>query len=208
MSMNDVNNIHIFITDDHPLVIEGMVNMLAKEKNIRVIGSASNGAETIIKIEKEQPDIVFLDINLPDINGIEVCRRLKQQFPKVKCIALSTFNENSYISRMIGEGAVGYLLKNSSKEEILKAIHSVYNGNMHLNVDFSQKTERESTIFVTRREKEVLELIAEGKTNQEIADQLFISVTTVNTHRKNLLMKFEVNNTAALIKQTVKAKII
>ena len=197
----------IFIVDDHPLVIDGLLNMLSSEQNVTVVGSAMSGEDALEQLQTTEADIVFLDINLPGISGIEVCKQLKNRQPEIKCIALSTFNENSYISRMIAEGAVGYLLKNSGKEEILNAIENVKNGHLHLNVNYSSKND-EPGIFVTRREKEVLELIAEGKTNQEIADQLFISVTTVNTHRKNLLLKFNASNTAALIKLTVKANII
>lgn len=202
-----MNATRIFIVDDHPLVIDGLLNMLSSEQNVTVVGSAMSGEDALELLQTIEADIVFLDINLPGISGIEVCKQLKNRQPEIKCIALSTFNENSYISRMIAEGAVGYLLKNSGKDEILKAIENVQNGHLHLNVNFSSKSD-EPGIFVTRREKEVLELIAEGKTNQEIADQLFISVTTVNTHRKNLLLKFNASNTAALIKLTVKANII
>lgn len=198
----------IFIVDDHPLVIDGLRNMLSQEETIDVVGSAMSGRECLETIGRLSPDLAFLDINLPDMSGIELCRQIRQKFPHIRCVALSTFNENSYVSRMLAEGAVGYLLKNSDKSEILKAIASVMEGNLHLNVQFSSLPKEEPAIFVTRREKEVLELIADGKTNQEIAEQLFISVTTVNTHRKNLLFKFNVSNTAALIKQTVKAKII
>lgn len=200
--------IKIFIVDDHPLVIDGLKNMLSSSEWIDVIGSAMNGHDALTMLTVCNPEIVFLDINLPDISGMDVCQKITELYPGIKCIALSTFNENSYVSRMIDNGAKGYLLKNSSKEEILEAIETVQKGEIHLNVNYQTKEEPEPSIFVTRREKEVLELIAEGKTNQEIADQLFISVTTVNTHRKNLLFKFNVNNTAALIKQTVKAKII
>lgn len=198
----------IFIVDDHPLVIDGLKNMLASSETVHVIGSAMNGHDALTMLSVCSPDIVFLDINLPDISGIDVCKKIAELYPSVKCIALSTFNENSYISRMIEQGAKGYLLKNSGREEILEAIEKVQKGEIHLQVNYQSDSSLKPAIFVTRREKEVLELIAEGKTNQEIADHLFISVTTVNTHRKNLLFKFDVNNTAALIKQTVKAKII
>lgn len=206
--MTHTAQIQVFIVDDHPLVIDGLKNMLSSSEKIRVIGSAMNGRDTLVMLSVCNPDIVFLDINLPDISGIEICRKITELYPAIKCIALSTFNENSYITRMMEQGAKGYLLKNSGKEEILEAIEKVQKGEIYLQINHIPDSEQKPGIFVTRREKEVLELIAEGKTNQEIADQLFISVTTVNTHRKNLLFKFNVNNTAALIKQTVKAKII
>ena len=198
-----MNKITVFIVDDHPLICDGLSNMLGQEANISVAGVAHSGAEALEAITRTKPDIVFLDIGLPDINGIDLCKQLKQRQPKLKCIALSTFKERSYISRMIENGASGYLLKNSPKEDILQAVNQVYDGGMYLNV-LAQQNEQalpeELVPFITRREKEVLKHIADGLTNQQIANQLFVSVTTINTHRKNLLTKFDVNNSAALIR--------
>ena len=193
----------ILIVDDHPLVVEGLKSLLADSKEITVIGTTSNAFDAVDFLKNNEVDIVFLDINLPDINGIDLCKKIKDQFPDIKSLALSTFSERAYVSRMIQNGASGYLIKSSSKEEILDAIRQVQAGGYYMNVSFEQNTAVSSpkTIpFLTRREKEVLLLIAEGLTNPQIANQLFISVATVNTHRSNLLMKFEVSNTASLIK--------
>jgi len=193
----------ILIVDDHPLVVEGLKSLLADSEEITVIGTASNAFDAVDFLKNNEVDIVFLDINLPDINGIDLCKKIKDQFPDIKSLALSTFSERAYVSRMIQNGASGYLIKSSSKEEILDAIRQVQAGGYYMNVSFEQNTAVSSpkTIpFLTRREKEVLLLIAEGLTNPQIANQLFISVATVNTHRSNLLMKFEVSNTASLIK--------
>ncbi|MBS1637910.1 MAG: response regulator transcription factor [Bacteroidetes bacterium] len=199
----------IFIVDDHPLVSEGLYNILNREDHIEVIGSAIHAKEALGFLKSQQPDIVFLDINLPDISGIELCKKIKQEYPNIKCIALSTFSESSYISRMIENGASGYLLKNSSKEEILNAIQQVEQGGLYLNVSMETLSKGQNKIpFITRREKEVLQCIADGLTNQQIGDKLFVSVTTINTHRKNLLTKFEVNNTAALIKLAIQHQLI
>jgi len=195
--------VKILIVDDHPLVVEGLKSLLADVEEIAVVGTAPNAFDAISFLKNNAVDVAFLDVNLPDINGIDLCKKIKEQFPEVKSLALSTFSERAYVSRMIQNGACGYLIKSSSKEEILDAIRQVQAGGYYMNVNFDQNptpTNPKSIPFLTRREKEVLNLIAEGLTNPQIADQLFVSVTTVNTHRANLLMKFEVSNTASLIK--------
>lgn len=196
--------VKILIVDDHPLVIEGLKSLLANEESIQVAGTASNAFEAISFLKNNEINIAFLDINLPDINGIDLCKKIKEQFPNVKSLALSTFGERAYVSRMIQNGACGYLLKSSSREDILEAIRQVQAGGYFMNVNFDQNQTADiapKTIpFLTRREKEVLVLIAEGMTNPQIAEKLFVSVNTVNSHRANLLMKFDVGNTASLIK--------
>ncbi|CAG5002903.1 Response regulator UvrY [Dyadobacter sp. CECT 9275] len=197
-------NVKILIVDDHPLVVEGLKSLLADSSGIAVVGTASNAFDTVAFLKNNKVDIVFLDINLPDISGIDLCKKIKEQFPDVKSLALSTFTERAYVSRMIQNGASGYLIKSSTKEEILEAIRQVQAGGYYMNVNFDQNQSNavtpKSIPFLTRREKEVLVLIAEGMTNPQIAEQLFVSVATVNSHRSNLLMKFDVNNTASLIK--------
>lgn len=194
-------NISILIVDDHPLVLEGLKALLSSENNISCVNTASNAYDAIEYLRKNEVDIAFLDINLPDINGIDLCKKIKEEFPKVKCLALSTFAERNYISQMIENGAMGYLIKSSSRDEILQAIEQVSNGGFYMNVSLiEEKKENKKLPELTRREKEVLELISEGFTNQQIADKIFVSVLTVNSHRTSLLMKFEVNNTASLIK--------
>jgi DNA-binding NarL/FixJ family response regulator len=195
--------IKILIVDDHLLVLEGLKVLLQNTEGIDVVGTASNAYDAIAFLKQNEVDITFLDINLPDLSGIDLCLKIKEEFPSVKCLALSTFAERSYISRMIQNGAMGYLIKSSSKEEILEAINRVQSGGFFMNVnllDPVSENKSKAIPFLTRREKEVLELIAEGLTNQQIADKVFVSVLTVNSHRKNLLTKFEVNNTASLIK--------
>lgn len=203
--------IKILIVDDHPLVLEGFKSLLSHYEALTVVGTASNAQDAITFLRKNEVDIAFLDINLPDISGIDLCKKIKDEFPKIKSLALSTFSERSYISRMIQNGAMGYLLKSSSNEEILAAINQVYAGGYYMNVNLADTSHIERSKpapFLTPREKEVLELIAEGLTNQQIADKIFVSVLTVNSHRKNLLMKFEVNNTASLIKLAAQQQLI
>lgn len=200
----------IFIVDDHPLVIEGFKTLLKQNENVIVVGSAENAFEAMDFLKKNEVNIAFLDINLPDISGIELCKKIKTEFPAVQCLALSTFNDRAYVSKMIENGASGYLLKNSSKEEIFLAIEEVAIGNMFFNVDYQKQntSKYDQAPIITRREKEVLIEIAEGLTNQQIADKLFISITTVSSHRQNLMLKLDANNTASLIKMARKFDLI
>lgn len=203
--------IRILIVDDHPLVIEGVKSLLADQVHIAVVGIATNAFDAIAFLKENPVDIAFLDINLPDVSGIDLCKKIKEEFPEVKSLGLSTFAERSYITRMVQNGAMGYLLKSSSKEEILEAIDQVSKGGYYLNVNITPPSQAEPIKplpFLTRREKEVLILISDGLTNHQIAEKLFVSVLTVDSHRKNLLMKFEVNNTASLVKIAVQNNLI
>lgn len=157
---------HIFIVDDHPLVIEGFKTLLSQNPDVVISGSAENAFGAIDFLKNNTVDIAFIDINLPDINGIDLCLKIKNEFPDVKCIALSTFNDRSYVSKMIENGACGYLLKNSSQEDLFKAITEVSNGNLFFNIDYKKQHTSKFDLkpLLTRREKEVLKEIAEGLT--------------------------------------------
>ncbi len=194
--------IRVLIVDDHPLVVEGLRSLLFDMEGVVVVGAAYDTFGAMEFLQKNTPDIAFLDINLPDISGIELCKKITKNFPKTRCIALSNSHERSHIARMMQNGAMGYLLKSASKQEIVAAIHQVMAGAYYMNVNTSAIALDKSIQipFLTRREKEVLLLIAEGMTNPQIADILFVSASTVKTHRENLLIKFAVPNTAALIR--------
>ena len=194
-----------FIVDDHYMVIEGIRSLLQNEKSIEWMGHAMNAASCLAFLNKQLPDVILMDINLPDISGIDLCKEVKTKYPSVFIIGLSTFNQQSFIQKMMDNGASGYVLKNATQEELTSAIETVMKGKTYLSEEATNtlRKENEASIVLTRREKEVLELIADGMTNAEIAQKLFISVTTVDTHRKNLLAKFETKNTAALIKIAV-----
>ena len=196
----------LFIVDDHYLVIEGIRSMLQNEKNIEWMGHAMNAASCMAFLKHQQPDILFMDINLPDKSGVDLCKEVSEQFPAVRIIGLSTFNQQPVIRDMIDNGAMGYVLKNASKQEILHAITTVRLGKTFLSFEAGQSLleTADSTPEITRREKEVLQLIAEGLTNAEIAAKLFISVPTVNAHRKSLIEKFDAANTAVLIAKAIK----
>ncbi|MFD2201971.1 response regulator [Shivajiella indica] len=192
----------LFIVDDHYLVIEGIRSLLQQEKSIEWMGHATNGESCLAFLEKNEPEVILMDISMPGISGIELCKVVKSRYPGVRILGLSTFNQRSFVEKMIESGANGYVLKNASKEELLKAIEAAKTFKSYLSFEASQALKRNSekeAPVLTRREKEVLEQIAEGLTNQEIADKLFISATTVDTHRKNLMVKFEAKNVAALI---------
>ena len=200
----NLDKIKIIVVDDHPMVIEGMKAMLNQIRYVELCATASNAYEAMEKVKENQPDLVITDINMPEISGVELTSKLKKEFPNLKIIGMSTFNERSYIAQMIQNGADGFLVKSASKEEIETAISSVLDGKMHLSSDAgistSEQKELKNQPTLTSREKEILTLISEGFTNPQIAEKLFISLYTVETHRKNLLSKFNTNNTASLIK--------
>jgi DNA-binding NarL/FixJ family response regulator len=197
----------VLIIDDHPLIVAGMQKMLATMEDIQIAGAAGSAMEAI-KILKSVPvDIALLDINLPDISGIELCKKIKKEFPAVKVLGISTYCDRSYVSRMIENGALGYLAKSADAEEIVRAIRMASKGQLYLSLSTEQLLRSPDNLTtpgvlpaLTRREKEVLQLIGEGFTNPQIAERLFISPLTVDSHRKNLLTKLNVNNTAALIR--------
>jgi two-component system, NarL family, nitrate/nitrite response regulator NarL len=207
------DKIQVLVVDDHPMVIEGMKAMLAQVSFVQLAGTACHAVEAIDMLKKyPDVDVAIVDINMPDISGIELTAKIRTGFPTVRVLAMSTFNERSYISQMIQEGASGYLVKSASREEIEEAILSAYEGKMYLSADLQQggsgKLKEDKQPLLTSREREVLKLIADGLTNPQIAQQLFISLHTVDSHRKNLLAKFGVNNTAGLIKHAVRMNLI
>jgi len=195
--------IQVFIIDDHPMVIEGIRSLLQNEPDMEVSGSAGDAYAALAALKEKLPDVVLLDINLPEISGLDLCKRLKTEFPKLSILGMSTFKEQSYITRMLSQGALGYVLKSASRDEIVAAIQHAAKGKMYANDEVLQALVHQSTVqkaVLTSREVEVLGCIAEGLTNKETADRLFISPLTVDSHRKNLLAKFGVKNTAALIR--------
>lgn len=200
----------LFIVDDHYMVIEGIHSLLKEEKDMEWLGHATNAASCLAFLQKQLPDVILMDINLPDINGIDLCREVKQKYPAVFVLGLSTFNQFSLIDKMMDSGASGYLLKNATREELMEAIQTVLKHKTYFSHEAAQTMRRDDSlkIVLTRREKEVLELIADGMTNNEIAQKLFISVTTVETHRRNLLTKFDAKNIVSLVKTAIQLQII
>ena len=202
----------LFIVDDHYMVIEGIRSLLQNEAGLEWTGHASNAASCLAYLQQQQPDVILMDISLPDKSGIDLCKEVKEKYPSVFILGLSTFNQESFISKMMDNGASGYVLKNATKEELLEAIETVIKGKLFLSMDAAQSlrsvADKPDLPVITRREKEVLELIAAGCTNAEIAERLFVSVSTIDTHRKNLLEKFNVRNTASLVRLATQQQII
>jgi DNA-binding NarL/FixJ family response regulator len=206
--------IRVFITDDHPLVLEGLRSLLSNEKEIELAGYAVNGQSCIDYFTNNSADVILMDIGLPDMSGIDLCETIKAKHPEVMVLALSSYNEGHYINAMMEKGASGYVIKNADKEELLQAIYEVNKGRTYLCFEAGHAARKESNNAkkllppLTRREKEVLQLIAEGYTNPEIAEKLFVSSATVDTHRKSLLAKLDVKNTALLIRFAMEHKLV
>ena len=206
--------IRVFIVDDHPVVIEGIHALLQTEKGIEWAGQAMNAQSCLGFFVNNTADVVLMDISMPGMDGIELCAVMKERYPGIFILGLSTFNQGLYIKKMMENGASGYILKNSSKEELLKAIHGVYEGNIFFSGESGsalqeyQKSSMTQLPVLSPREKEILGLIAEGYTNPQIAEKIFLSSFTVDSHRKNLLAKLNVKNTATLIKLAVEHHLI
>jgi DNA-binding NarL/FixJ family response regulator len=195
----------LFIVDDHYMVIEGIRSLLVKETEIEWMGHATNAASCLAFLKKELPDVILMDVNLPDMSGIDLCKVVKQLYPAVYVLGLSTFNQQPVIQHIMDNGASGYVLKNATRNELMEALAVAMQGKIYFSFEAAlslRKPEGKMPV-ITRREKEVLQKIAQGLTNAEISDLLFISIPTVNTHRKSLLEKFEAKNTAILIGKAI-----
>ena len=206
------NHIKVYIVDDHQLVIEGLKSLLIDEQNIDIVGSATNAEQCLEYFNSHSVDVILMDISLPDKSGIDLCRIISEKNENIKIIALSTFTEGTYVIKMMENGASGYLHKNASKLEIIKAIKTVFQGDNYLTPEAEKALKYETDLQnklpkLTKREKEVLLLISNGLTNNLISEKLFISIDTVDSHRKNLYSKMNVNNTAMLIKFATENKL-
>ncbi len=198
--------INVLVIDDHPIVMDGLNNLFANYPEISVVGYHSDGQSGFEALQHTPARVVLLDINLPDTNGISLCRKIKVAYPHVSILALSLHNERPVIKSMVQNGAMGYVLKNAPGHEIMEGIRAVSRGQTY----YCTATKRaladaasshlETVPLITRREKEVLQLIGEGMTSQEVAEKLFISTHTVESHRKKLMEKFEVKNIISVIK--------
>lgn len=199
--------INLVLVDDHQMVLEGLRAILAGSKEVTIKGAFTNATDVLSFLEGNNAiDVIFLDINLPGMNGYELCKLIKKKYPAIKVLALSTHTERSGITRMIQNGASGYLSKSADDKELLAAIRTAYANGIYLGDEIQMElTSAGATALpkITRREKEILALIAEGKTTAQIAEALFLSHLTVETHRRNIMLKFEVNNSAALIKLAI-----
>jgi DNA-binding NarL/FixJ family response regulator len=204
--------IKVGITDDHKVVINGLTNMLQAFDFIHICGIYQSGTELLNGLKLEQPDILLLDIQLPDIGGEDLTEIITETYPKVKIIAMTGFSATFYVKSMLEKGAAGYLLKNTDEYLLIRAIDEVYHGKQFVDPFLSQqliqsliqdKRNEKSRPILTRKEKEVLKLIAEGLTSKEIAQKLFVSLRTVENQRVGLLHKFDVKNTVTLVRVAI-----
>ncbi len=207
----------ILIADDHQMFIDGLRSLLEGSENISVVGEARNGQQVLEVCDDREVHIVIMDINMPVMDGIQATRELLKKNPSIKILALSMYNDKEYISDILKAGALGYILKNTGKEKLLTAIDTIQSGGNYLGEEVSKtlinsfiRNPRLEQIIekLSGREKEVLDCIASGLTTPEIAEQLFISKNTVETHRKNLLYKLKARNTAELVNNAYKQRLI
>jgi len=197
--------INVFIIDDHQMILEGIHSLLLGERDIKWMGSARLPDELMTFLKTNQPDVLLMDINLPQKNGLDLCKEVKEKYPAINIIGLSTSDQVSVIRKMKENGASGFLLKDASKQEIIMALQEVSKGREYVSFSVAEALKKrmpddQLLPVLTKREKQILEFISEGLTNNEIALKLFLNSTTIDSHRKNMLTKFNVKNTAALIK--------
>lgn len=210
--------VRILIVDDHPLVIDGIKTMLKDETYFHIEAATKTGKEALAFLDGSPAvDIILLDINLPDTDGLKLCEQIRAKNKTIKIIGLTYVNEAGIITQLIKRGANGYLLKNMEREELILAMNQVMDGIIYLSKAANEKIIQQLQPYdlsknnipaFTRREKEILTLLAEGLTSQEIASKLYLSNYTVDTHRKNMLQKFNVHNTTALLNVVRELRII
>ena len=211
--------IKVLIADDHKVLIDGIKSILNSENEINVVADASNGQEVLDLLKEVEVDVILLDINMPILDGLDTCKLVHKKYPEIRILALTMYGEGSFISGMLKNGASGYMLKNSNKHEMIDAIRTVYSGENYYSKEVTQnlisrmmpgKTVSTNPLLprITRREKEILKLIVDEHTTQEISEKLFISLSTVETHRANLLSKLNVRNTAGLVRVAIEKGLV
>lgn len=216
-----MNQIRIITVDDHQLIRDGIRALLKDEYEYIIINEASNENDLLNILTETQPDIILMDISLPGKSGVEICKDLSEKYPEIKIIILSMYLNEDFILNALKSGAKGYLPKNTTKKELIEALKTVHAGKEYFNNEVSEiiiksymnnvkkeDTQKRSTEALTSREKEILKLFAEGQTNKEIAENLFISIRTVESHKNNILHKLELKSTVELIKYAIKNKLV
>jgi two-component system response regulator NreC len=210
-----MHNIRLIIADDHELFRNGLAELLRKQSDLEIVCLAKDGQELLDQLASGmETDIILLDISMPNINGFEILQELQISYPALYSIILSMHDDGNYIAKCAKYGAHGYLLKNADEEELIKAIHQVNEGKKYFPPDITERMintimkEEVQYKHLSKKESEVLLLLSEGFTTKEIADRLFISTRTVETHRANILKKLKVKNTAELIKKATSLGLI
>lgn len=215
--MDNNTAIRVMVVDDHKIVRDGLRALLSPVEDITIVSEAENGAIALVNMDAAPCEVVIMDISMPEMNGIDTTQRMLERHPGARVLALSMYQEELYIKRMLKAGARGYVLKNTGREELIHAIRTLHQGEKYFtaevlavsdpegNGDFGKNLQnsQSNTITLTRREKEILRLISQEYTNKEIGEKLFISQRTVDTHRRNLVKKLGVKNTAGLVRYAI-----
>ncbi len=209
--------IKVILADDHSVVRKGIKMLISGDESIEIMGEAASGTEALQMVKRLDPNIIITDISMPGMSGIELTEKIKTEHPTTKVLVLSTHNDEEYILRSFEAGALGYLPKDTEEDEFIAAIRTVAGGDVYYTNEVSniltkslikKKRMFDDTRDLTEREKEILKLIVEGLSNKEIGDKLFISVRTVDTHRRNIMDKIEAKNTAELVRKAIEDKLI
>jgi DNA-binding NarL/FixJ family response regulator len=210
-----MHKIRLVLADDHPMIRAGFKTLLGQSEAFEIAGEADNGKELIKVVNSARPDVALVDVHMPEMNGLEALEKLHASFPDIKFIVLTMHEEREYVLKALKAGADGYLLKNIDREELENAIQTVYKGGKYFSpaitsilADSVARPAAIDVAEITPREKEVLTLVAGGQSTKQIADQLGISIRTVETHRINMLKKLEVNNSAELIRKAFETGIL
>jgi two-component system, NarL family, response regulator NreC len=215
-----VSKIRVMLADDHGIVRKGLRFLLERQSEMEVVGEASNGREAVKLVEQLRPDVVIMDIAMPQLNGIEATAQIVKRNPDVGVIMLSMYSDEGYLMRTLTAGAKGFLLKDSAEADLVRAVQAVASKKPFFSPTIAktlledylrqlqQKGLEDSYNLLTEREKEILQLLAEGKTNKEVANLLTLSLYTVDTHRTNIMQKLGLHNTAELVLYAVRKKII
>lgn len=202
--------IRLAIAEDHQSLIDGIKLLLEYEEDIEIVGTANDGEELLRIVRLKQPNVVITDIRMPRMDGITATKHIRKEFPHTKVLGFTMFDQKDAVQQMLDAGASGYLLKNSPLEEVLKAVRSVHKGNTYfdsnIKVEAENNTNKKTKGILTKRQVEILGLIAQGKTSREIADQIFIGVHTVNTHRKNMIRILGLHGKGELMRYALEKK--
>ena len=202
--------ISVHIVDDHKILVEGLQKLVDGSGFAQTTAVSYTGKDCLWKLSFQQPQVILLDINLPDWNGIELCKEIKKKYPEVKIVALTSYSEYSIVRQMLENGASGYVIKNAMPEEILLAIQTVVNNETFLCEEINVLMNKHAIeqIWLTPREKKLLKYIVDGYTNPEIAEQMRLAVDTINNYRKKLLYKLNARNTAVLVRMAIEEKLV
>jgi DNA-binding NarL/FixJ family response regulator len=212
-------NIRVLLADDHKIFRDGLRTLIDKEAGMEVVADAENGRKAVVLAKKLVPSVIIMDVTMPDMNGIEATRKIVGDLPDIKVIALSMHSDRRFVLGMLEAGASGYLLKDCAFGELAGAIHQVVTGNTYLSPKIADvvvkgylnkvtESPTSAAALMTSREREILQLIAEGMTAKEIAEHVFLSIKTVETHRRNIMEKLDIHSVAELTKYAIREGLV